>query len=90
MLARVRDGSSGFTLLFGFGSIFSFVTMRFSGWKEVTRAKERGVLGSGARVGWLVVFLLTVVVVVVSEVGEGNSYVCELRMAITFPVGVRP
>jgi hypothetical protein len=29
-------------------------------------------------------------VVVVSEVGEGNSYVCELRMAITFPVGVRP
>ena len=88
MLARVRDGSSGFTLLFGSGSIFSFVTMRFSGWKEVTRAKERGVLGSGARVGWLVVFLLTVVVV--SEVGEGNSYVCELRMAITLPVGVRP
>lgn len=88
MLARVRDGSSGFTLLFGFGSIFSFVTMRFSGWKEVIRAKERGVLGSGARVGWLVVFLLTVVVV--SEVGEGNSYVCELRMAITLPVGVRP
>ena len=62
--------------------------MRFSGWKEVTRAKERGVLGSGAWVGWLVVFLLTVVVV--SEVGEGNSYVCELRMAITLPVGVRP
>ena len=89
MLARVRDGSSGFTLLFGFGSIFSFVTMRFSGWKEVTRAKERGVLGEGGRVGWLMVFLLTVVVVV-SEVGEGNSYVCELRMAITLPVGVRP
>ena len=75
--------------MFGFGSIFSFVTMRFSGWKEVTRAKERGVLGEGGRVGWLMAFLLTVVVVV-SEVGEGNSYVCELRMAITFPVGVRP
>ena len=47
-------------------------------------------LGEGGRVGWLLVLVLLLAAVVVSEVGEGNSYVCELRRAITLPVGVIP
>ena len=52
---RLRGSSStGFLLLFfGSVSIFWFVTMRFSGWKRVTRAKERRVLGGGVWVAWL-------------------------------------
>jgi len=93
MLVIVRGCSldSGFESGFG----FPFVAARFSGWKSVTIAKARGVSGKGVWVlWWWSCWLLLVLVVglaVEEEVEEeANSYVCELRRAITEPVGVRP
>lgn len=89
----MRGGSRWFVLLESRSGVgFSFVAVRFSGWKSVTIAKARGVSGDGARVLW--VCELTLLVVdedeEEEEEAEENSYICELRSAITLPVGVRP
>lgn len=90
MLVRVRGKSH--ICANGSGVGFSLVAVRFSGWKSVTIAKARGVSGEGVRVLWWrrwSLLVLAVVLVVEEGVEEENSYVCELRRAITEPVGVR-